>query len=395
MKPSYTDGGFPPPQPQPFPYAPPGNTPTLESVPQAYQSSSVYPPPDGSQFPTGPYPAAPISEGLHGFGPTYNSYGPGPAAQGHYGPGPIPQAQYGPGPVPQAHYGPVPFAQGAYGPGPGHRGPPAVNWMPRPVVLDCPPGLEYLTQINQLLVKQKKELFEIMTDIETANRYVIVNTMGQTVIKMKAALSVLFARDVIDYFPDSVVQILTLSIFLLHTESNFCARQCCRSQRPYTMHVQDNSGMEVIRVKRPYKCYCCWECLSCSECCQDELQVEAPIGQLVGYVKQIQDGCNIRYAIKDSTGKQVLRIHGPSYCHCACFGEDINFKVMSADGNTEVGRITKQWSNIVQEMFTDADNFGIAFPMDLDVRIKATLIGAVFLIDFMFFEDNQPHRSDD
>ncbi|GAA55617.1 phospholipid scramblase 1 [Clonorchis sinensis] len=68
---------------------------------------------------------------------------------------------------------------------------------------------------------------------------------------------------------------------------------------------------------------------------------------------------------------------------------------MSADGNTEVGLITKQWSNIIQEMYTDADNFGIAFPMDLDVRIKATLIGAVFLIDFMFFEDNQPHRSDD
>ena len=26
------------------------------------------------------------------------------------------------------------------------------------------------------------------------------------------------------------------------------------------------------------------------------------------------------------------------------------------------------------------------FPMDLDVRCKATLIGAVFLIDYMFFE---------
>ncbi|TGZ67662.1 hypothetical protein CRM22_004676 [Opisthorchis felineus] len=355
MKPGHADEGFPPAQPPPFPYAPPNNTPTLEYTPGAYQPSSVYPPSDGSQFPTGPYPAAPFPEGPHGFGPTsYNSYGPGPAAQGHYGPGP----------VPQAHYGPVPVPQGAYGPGPAHQGPPAANWMPRPVVLDCPPGLEYLTQINQLLVKQKKELFEIMTDIETANRYVILNTMGQTVYNCSE-------------------------------ESNFCARQFCKAQRPYTMHVQDNSGMEVIRVKRPYKCYCCWECLSCSECCQDELLVEAPIGQVVGYVKQIQEGCKIRYAIKDSTGKQVLRIHGPSYCHCACFGEDINFKVMSADGNTEVGRITKQWSNIVQEMFTDADNFGIAFPMDLDARIKATLIGAVFLIDFMFFEDNQPHRSDD
>ena len=78
------------------------------------------------------------------------------------------------------------------------------------------------------------------------------------------------------------------------------------------------------------------------------------------------------------------------------------------------GQIRKQWSGIVKEMFTDADNFGVTFPMDLDARIKATLLGAVFLIvsprnlptpssfniplvtsrvlpfqDFMFFEKEQ------
>ena len=37
-------------------------------------------------------------------------------------------------------------------------------------------------------------------------------------------------------------------------------------------------------------------------------------------------------------------------------------------------------------MFTDADNFGINFPIDLDVKVKATLLGATFLIDFMYFE---------
>ena len=52
----------------------------------------------------------------------------------------------------------------------------------------------------------------------------------------------------------------------------------------------------------------------------------------------------------------------------------------SSDGETPVGQIRKQWSGIVKEMFTDADNFGITFPMDLDVNIKATLLGAVFLI---------------
>lgn len=46
----------------------------------------------------------------------------------------------------------------------------------------------------------------------------------------------------------------------------------------------------------------------------------------------------------------------------------------------EVGKISKQWSGISRELFTDADFFGISFPVDLDVRVKAVLIGACFLI---------------
>jgi hypothetical protein len=45
-----------------------------------------------------------------------------------------------------------------------------------------------------------------------------------------------------------------------------------------------------------------------------------------------------------------------------------------------VGRVTKQWSGLGKELFTDADNFGISFPLDLDVNVKATLLGAVFLL---------------
>ena len=37
-------------------------------------------------------------------------------------------------------------------------------------------------------------------------------------------------------------------------------------------------------------------------------------------------------------------------------------------------------------MFTDAQNFGLTFPIDLDVKMKAVLLGATFLIDFMYFE---------
>lgn len=45
-----------------------------------------------------------------------------------------------------------------------------------------------------------------------------------------------------------------------------------------------------------------------------------------------------------------------------------------------MGKISKQWAGLLREAFTDADYFGITFPMDLDVKMKAVMIGACFLI---------------
>ena len=53
---------------------------------------------------------------------------------------------------------------------------------------------------------------------------------------------------------------------------------------------------------------------------------------------------------------------------------------MSAKTEQEVGKISKQWTGLVKELYTDVDNFGVSFPMDMDVKMKATLMGAVFLL---------------
>lgn len=44
----------------------------------------------------------------------------------------------------------------------------------------CPPGLEYLTAVDQLLIKQKREPFEFI-GYEARNRYEIKNIFGQKV----------------------------------------------------------------------------------------------------------------------------------------------------------------------------------------------------------------------
>ena len=49
----------------------------------------------------------------------------------------------------------------------------------------------------------------------------------------------------------------------------------------------------------------------------------------------------------------------------------------------KVGKITKQWSGFGREMFTDSDNFGVTFPIDLDVKVTSVL-GNIFNFSIHF-----------
>ncbi|XP_076828417.1 phospholipid scramblase 1-like isoform X2 [Brachyhypopomus gauderio] len=228
--------------------------------------------------------------------------------------------------------------------------------MPPPQALpNCPPGLEYLTQIDQLLIHQKVELMEVLLGWESNNQYVVKNSLGQ-------------------------------QVFLAAEESNLCTRQLCGAVRPFVLHVQDNTGREVLTLTRPLRCSSCW-----CPCCLQELEVQAPPGNPLGYVTQEWHPYLPKFTIRNSRKEGVLHIVGP-FCNCNCFS-DVIFKVVSLDGAAVIGKISKQWSGVGAEMFTDADNFGMQFPVDLDVKIKAVILGACFLIDFMYFENSPKENS--
>jgi len=290
--------------------------------------------------------------------PVYNQ----PGQQGYGQPPPAGYQQ----PYGQQGYGQPPHGQPYGQPGmpmqaPGMPG--GQQWMARPEnIPGCPPGLEYLCQIDQLIVKQQVELLEAFTGWETNNKYKVMNTVGQQVY---------FAAE----------------------ETDMCMRQCCGPNRGFTMHITDNMNQELIRVAREFKCCAGCQWFACSDGCAHEVTIEAPVGNIVGYVRQTQSCLEPRFSILDANHDEILSCAGPVCVCCAgpCFEPE--FKVFSKDGSQEVGKITKQWSGLGRELFTDADTFGVSFPMDLDVKMKAVMIGAVFLIDFMFFEKKQDNNN--
>ncbi|XP_041352138.1 phospholipid scramblase 1-like [Gigantopelta aegis] len=211
-----------------------------------------------------------------------------------------------------------------------------------------PPGLEYLAQVDQLLVHQTTELLEAVLGFETNNKYVIKNSLGQQVY---------FAAEDTDCF----------------------TRNICGRYRPFNMTIVDNSKREVIHLYRPLRCSS-WM----FPCCLQKIAVESPPGQIIGYVCQGWYVIFPHFYIQDENYNSILRIKGP-LCPCSFCG-DVKYNLTTMEGAI-IGKITKQWSGILKEALTDAENFGVTFPVDLDVRTKAIVLAAVFLLDFMFFED--------
>ncbi|XP_029725073.1 phospholipid scramblase 2 isoform X2 [Aedes albopictus] len=305
-------------------------------------------------------------------GPGHAPYPPGPPMGAYGAPAPYPPGPPAPGmmmPQPQQYAPAQPY--GAYPPPvmvqPGMPGQPppqvapagapqAGGWMTIPQgIPNCPPGLEYLTSIDQLLVHQKVELLEAFTGFETANKYTVKNTLGQ-------------------------------KVYWAVEDTDCCTRNCCGPARPFDMKVLDYYQNEVLHFNRPLRCSSC-----CFPCCLQTLEVSAPPGNVIGTVEQDWSIFTPQFSIKDQSGNTVLRIEGP-FCTFSICG-DVEFKVVATNGS-QVGKISKQWSGFAREAFTDSDHFGINFPMDLDVRVKATLLGCLFLIDYMFFEKSGNKESD-
>ncbi|XP_019359089.1 PREDICTED: phospholipid scramblase family member 5-like isoform X2 [Gavialis gangeticus] len=190
---------------------------------------------------------------------------------------------------------------------------PTSAWKQASPPHDLPPGLEYLNQLDQIIIHQQVELLEALLGTETSSK------------------------------------------------------------------IADNAGQEVITVNRPLRCNSCL-----FPCFLQELEVQSPPGTIAGYVVQNWDPLLPKFTIKNESKEDVLKIIGP-YATCGCLG-DVDFEVKALNEISPIGKISKYWSGFVNDVFTNTANFGIQMPVDLDVKIKAVMIGACFLIDLMFFE---------
>ena len=196
--------------------------------------------------------------------------------------------------------------------------------------------MEKLSSIDGLVVSQKKEWGEILTGFETKNKYAVLDASGNDL-----------------YIAAELGGSLLLRWFL-------------KALRPFEINVWTYENRLVLRVVRPFRFYF------------HELSVYDAHGQLLGTIQKRFSILRRIYSVLDGSGQEMYQLFGPIL-------HPWTFEIKQGDG--QYGKITKKWSGLLKEGFTDADNFGVSFPASWDKKIKALFLGAVFLIDFVHFEN--------
>lgn len=194
--------------------------------------------------------------------------------------------------------------------------------------------MDKLKNAEALVVRQKKEWGEILTGFETKNKYAVMDASGQ-------------------------------ELYFAAEESSFLARFFLKIFRPFSVHVVNRDGRHVIKGVKPFRFYF------------HEMEVLDGEGRIIGKICRRFSLLTKKFEIRDHQDLVVCELEAP-------FFHPWTFKIGS--NGSEVGEIVKKWSGLGKEMFTDADNFSVKFPLGADVSRKALLLGALFLIDMVYFE---------
>jgi uncharacterized protein YxjI len=197
--------------------------------------------------------------------------------------------------------------------------------------------LEALKDQNQLIIRQRKELAELI-GFETRNKYEIRNQNG----------------DVIGFCAEQHKGFLGLVM-----------RQFFGHWRSFELHFFNNERQQVFIVKHPFRFFF------------QRLEVFGG-GRFIGSVQQRFGIVKKKFDIENPQGRVILKMQSG-------FLQFWTFPIFK--GSMEAAVIRKKWSGLLKEAFMDADNFQLEFGrVELDETEKSLILASAIFIDLQYFE---------
>ena len=189
---------------------------------------------------------------------------------------------------------------------------------------------------QKLIIKQKLEKLEAFTGIETKNKYQILLETGE---------EILFAYE----------------------ESNTFARLILKRKRKLTINIIDNNKTNFLKIEKKFAFF------------MPEFEIFDSQNQPLGKIKT-KFGLNSKIEIYNNNNELIF------YCENELL-HPWTFKIFKTKKSTkQLGLISKKWSGVGKEMFTDADNFKIDFDQITDETDKQRILSLSLIIDLFVFE---------
>ena len=197
--------------------------------------------------------------------------------------------------------------------------------------------LELVQRSNEIMIVQRRELAELF-GIETRNKYAIEANgvqVGFAAEQGKGGLA-------------------------------FLARMFLGHWRTFEIHFFDDARRLVLRALHPFRFFF------------QRLEVSSADGHLLGAVQQRFSILSKRFDVVDPSERVLLTVSSPIW-------RPWTFAFNRQERT--LARVEKKWSGLLQEAFTDADRFRVAFDgSDLNPNERALVLAAAVFIDLQFFE---------
>lgn len=194
---------------------------------------------------------------------------------------------------------------------------------------------------SSMIVQQLKEWVEIISHIETRNKYEILSPLGDKIA---------FAAEDGGGFGRTVL------------------RMWLQTRRPLDIHIVDPTGKQVIELTRPFFFFF------------SNMAIRGPEATVIGRAKKRFGIIYKKYDLCIGEEEVFARIKAPLW-------RLWTFQVYDLQGNP-IAAITKKWGGVLKEVFTDSDRFEVQFPEQATSEQKAVLLASALSIDLDYFEEN-------
>lgn len=195
-----------------------------------------------------------------------------------------------------------------------------------------------LQNLQKIFVKQTFELAELF-DFETRNKYRICDELGRDIA---------FAAEQQKGF------------------FGFLFRQFLGHWRTFEIHFYDNNRREFMIARHPFRWFF------------QRVELYEMNGRQIGSIERCFSILTKSFVVQDTLERILFEVNSP-------FWRLWTFPFIR--GGRESARVTKKWTGVGYEFFTDKDTFLVEYnDSSLSADERALILAAALYVDLLFFE---------